>query len=726
MQHLQRRLIAVSLSAFFLLAGAPAFCDQERFDLDMSTAKAFIDNGDYRAAEKLLRMLNEWYPENPRVRALWGLSLSELEPEYAGKAVRLLESTSNLYPDNPVYHTALCKSYLNLDGEENINAAVRECDKAMKIAPSDAAANRTTGAARLASGDPSGALKFYKASDGIKPGVYETFYGLGRTYFALKNYREALAYLRKAESAAAKSVSNASAHEQALIQLAIGDTYSVMGRRKAAVEAYAGVDVFEPAGPVAELARSNAKKAPDRVSGKAVLAELVRYDAQSEIARQGGDAVAAPKARKLSESEQAQFAKCAQAAQRLFEQSDAAGAADKYKACLEIQPGDANAHISLAGVLLTMKKYQEAKREFEIGVRLLPEDSPMTAYCRSRQGDIEFKAGQLEKAATYYAQALALNPSDVNAQVGVGKCYEEKKDFAQAAEAYRLSVALEPTNTIAREGLRRIEPFVMTDPEILAEMKERKAIPQETEILPAEGKILFHKMRRAEQLRAVDYLERKMPDASDSMFVERNNGKDEDFRLMLTLRGYKAYERLITKDMIQRLTARKVPLRNMFRLTDKFGHPVFDGRGSLTEEGVEVFYALVVGDKAYYLPGEKLPESVLASMSEADKTRLKYTKKGYEEITRAEYDWLLETTRCPQEVLTGQLSLKIAPAGGDSLYFILPSGGRGKGFLKQYLRFYGAAESGPKVEEKPDQKKRILLTKSRTEPLCDADGKFKK
>ena len=66
------------------------------------------------------------------------------------------------------------------------------------------------------------------------------------------------------------------------------------------------------------------------------------------------------------------------------------------------------------------------------------------------------KKGNLDEAETYYKQALAIVPKDVDAEVGLAFIYSQKNDQANALTLLQSAVATEPGNIMAHYRLSAV------------------------------------------------------------------------------------------------------------------------------------------------------------------------------------------------------------------------------------------------------------------------------
>ena len=80
---------------------------------------------------------------------------------------------------------------------------------------------------------------------------------------------------------------------------------------------------------------------------------------------------------------------------------------------------------------------------------------PQIAICFSKEGEQQYKAGQLEQALASYQKAIALNPSSAQAHYNLGLLYEDLQQFARAKAEYQLAVRQD----ISADLLVRLEAY---------------------------------------------------------------------------------------------------------------------------------------------------------------------------------------------------------------------------------------------------------------------------
>ena len=315
-------------------------------------------------------------------------------------------------------------------------------------------------------------------------------------------------------------------------------------------------------------------------------------------------------------------------------------------ACLQLAPADPGLAAERAPLMVRLGKYEDGVKEYMRAAGLYAGNGPMAAYCRIKAAETWLKLGDSAKAADQYRMALAANPGDLNALKGLAAALEARSDLNGALEIYTTILKLDPANDKARTRKEELEAGLLTGDQMLQEMRLRGAVdPAKTALQPEDIK-LFKAIKAAELGGAIDYLKERAPSAKG--FTVRRKGSDGP-RLALTAAGYRAYIFHATKDAVKAFEARGIGLREIFKLRDLGGAPVFDAAGRLTPEGDEARRKAAAGEKTWLLPYEPVPQSPQAVKTVREIEEAK--TNGYAEIEEPEYLWLLKATDCPEDVM---------------------------------------------------------------------------
>ncbi len=368
-----------------------------------------------------------------------------------------------------------------------------------------------------------------------------------------------------------------------------------------------------------------------------------------------------------------------------------------FNRCLALDPNNVDAHLSVAGVLLTQDDLAGAKTHFETALKNMPRTSPYWSYTYSMLGDISLKQRDAKQALTFYSKSLEYNAANVNSLIGKGVILENQGNYQGAAEAYISALAVEPLNVIARQRLISLEPEYLTDDEILTALKQRYAVkPEQTELTQA-NRDLFTKIHRAEQRRGVDYLKNKYGKNAEGYIITLNKGTDFA-REILTLNGYNALQKSMGQDAVAAFRRLGIPVQQVFELRDLQGAPVFTKNSTLTEEGFAVYTQALAGKKAFLRPGQMVP------LTQAEKQKLnarakQLTQKGYTEISRPELKLLETQTLCSEDTLKNKLGVYYFPIGQKHYrYFVRTTDNDPLKTVPYYYVMQARHKRNPKVE----------------------------
>ncbi len=361
---------------------------------------------------------------------------------------------------------------------------------------------------------------------------------------------------------------------------------------------------------------------------------------------------------------------CLESGKKSFAAKKYLQAQNTFTRCLKIAPDNVDAHLSLAGVLLTQEDLSGAEKQFYAALRNMARTSPYWSYTYSMLGDIALKRQQNDDALNMYSKSLEYNAANVNSLVGKGVILEYQGDKQGAAGYYRSALAVEPLNLIARKRLISLEPDYFTDAEMLTALKQRYAVDPNAQELTEENRELFTKIHSAEQRGGLDYLKNKYTRIPQGYVATLN--KDTDFaRDILTLDGHNALEKSIGQDAIAVFQKAGVPVKDVFDLRDMKGEKIFTPQSTLTASGFAVYTEALKGRKTFLLPKEDVPptEEFLTQVA----SRVKQLQDaGYVEITRSELKMIENQTKCSEKTLVTKLGVYILNVTkNERRYFIL-------------------------------------------------------
>jgi tetratricopeptide (TPR) repeat protein len=128
------------------------------------------------------------------------------------------------------------------------------------------------------------------------------------------------------------------------------------------------------------------------------------------------------------------------------------GAVAQFRKAIEINPHLPNVHYELAELLNTSQDSavkKEAEKEYRAALTANPGDEK--AECRL--GDIDAQKGNTAQAFEEYSRAVALQPADVDARLGLSKMLIEMNQSDRARALLEETIQLEPTNAVAHYRL---------------------------------------------------------------------------------------------------------------------------------------------------------------------------------------------------------------------------------------------------------------------------------
>lgn len=587
-------------------------------------------------AGKALDICLDGLEANPSDRTLYLYALEILPEERSkyGALLNAVDARSGAGPDDYARFIGLCKIYRTTGRAAD---ALPNCKKARELEPTVWQVYRELGLTYSKSGNRKKALEFLSQGVEISSANYKAHYYLAAEYErsgdrarALKHYRRALELAKNAE----------------------------------------GFDSRSYSGTIEERIK--------RLSGKKAPAPKL-----PEAGKKAGAAQPAVQpAKKAAAAPPPTLEACVREADGARKKDDFAGAEKQLSGCAAMAPQDAAVRYDHADMLLRLGKYEQAVAEYQLAADLFVKKSPgktpgpkalgMAAACHIKTARTWAKLGDKPKTGLYYQKALDIDKNNLDALFGLAEADEAVPDPAAAAALYERILKIEPSNAKAKQRLTEIRFTLLSNTELLAELKERRVVdPSETEL--SEDDIAKAKnMRAAEKRGAIEYLKGRTMVMSGFTVSRQADG---GVKLLLTGAGFNAYHSYITRDAIKLFETKGVTLRDMFSLKDLKGKPIFDPGGKLTSTGITAYWQAEDGAKSWLLSYEAPPPPPDAPAPAKEKDPAEVTraeKDGYREISEQEYSWLLVATKCPENILTekpGEI-LKIMQSAAQKRYFI--------------------------------------------------------
>ena len=300
-----------------------------------------------------------------------------------------------------------------------------------------------------------------------------------------------------------------------------------------------------------------------------------------------------------------------------------------------------------ADVLVSAGKYEDAVYEYE-------QAAEMYEGAGEKYSGLYVKAAQTLMKTENYAEAekqlrlaAGADPEDTGILTTLADFLKSRNKNKEALRIYDQILKISPGDTKAKTNAEEIRVSLMSNAEILAELKMRKAVPEQTAILQLSDIKLHKDMRDAEMRDAVGFVKDKYT-VTLGYFIEQET--PEGIRIMLTGAGYRAYLAATTKEAIRFFEKKGINLREVFRLRDKTGAAVFEKNGQITPEGIQVWLAGQKGVSEWIFSYQPIPGSAMQIQASKDLKDL--AAKGYREISEPEYLWLSGATNCPEDILT--------------------------------------------------------------------------
>ena len=124
----------------------------------------------------------------------------------------------------------------------------------------------------------------------------------------------------------------------------------------------------------------------------------------------------------------------------------------EYHKAIAIAPHLPGAHFELAELLHTSQDAavkKEAEQEYHAALAENPRDDKVMC----RLGEMDEQRGEMQKAADWYGKALAINPANTDAKLGLAKAMIELNQADKALPLLEQTVQDDPTNAIAHYRL---------------------------------------------------------------------------------------------------------------------------------------------------------------------------------------------------------------------------------------------------------------------------------
>jgi len=117
-----------------------------------------------------------------------------------------------------------------------------------------------------------------------------------------------------------------------------------------------------------------------------------------------------------------------------------AGAIDKLRDVLTINPNDALAHAFLASCLIGQRRLHAARHEADLAIRLQPE----FPFAHRMRGLIAMAENDLDRMGEAMNEAVTLDPDDSDNLIGLARYHRARNDTATARALAEKAIEIEP------------------------------------------------------------------------------------------------------------------------------------------------------------------------------------------------------------------------------------------------------------------------------------------
>ncbi|MCX7905592.1 MAG: tetratricopeptide repeat protein, partial [Elusimicrobiales bacterium] len=284
-----------------------------------------------------------------------------------------------------------------------------------------------------------------------------------------------------------------------------------------------------------------------------------------------------------------------------------------------------------------------------------------------------YKLSKYHEAIKIYKKLITEETYDISLLYNYANSLERSGDKINALEIYKKINTIKPSQKIS-EKIEDLKIEIMSDEEILEDLKIRGFVDKEKTVLLPPEKKLFLSIKLIEKNGAIKYLIERYPGYANIIWKNPSNNED----LRITLPGYNLYLKTISQKLIKAIEKEAHDPRDIFKVKDSNGFDIFDKSGNLTYEGIKCFYEYQkTNKKNWYFPHEKpqiKPQESYLNIekeTEFNNKKKEIEKLGYEEISETEYLWLLSVTNCPEDILLrAPCNIKKLDSGNGLRYFI--------------------------------------------------------
>jgi len=157
----------------------------------------------------------------------------------------------------------------------------------------------------------------------------------------------------------------------------------------------------------------------------------------------------------------------------------------EFKSAAQLDPKQPEVHFGLGYLYWKLRNFDEAKREFEAELALNSKHAQAQAYL----GDIELESGNLDAAEGLLLRATQSSDQIRMAYLDLGKLRMQRKNYADAAEAFRSAIRVDPAQSDAHFQLARAYQALGRKSEAEAELAKSRELHTERDksLVPKNG-----------------------------------------------------------------------------------------------------------------------------------------------------------------------------------------------------------------------------------------------
>jgi tetratricopeptide (TPR) repeat protein len=382
-------------------------------DADASYKQAALrESGDRQAAVVLYVANIKAFPEDARSYARLGSILAE-DPAQAAKATEMLQKAATLAPNDTLVLQNLCDAYhATGNTAKELAAAV----KITALLPENLVANQRAGAILYKKKQYVQAIVHLERVAAVQPKDVDVLLMLAEAQVQTKNPQKAVEVFGKAKDIQPENVK---------IWLSLITAADAAGQKDKAAEFRAGL---------AELDKKIIAKDAKAIDSRNRLAEYLYakndFDAAFPIYKDL--AVLTPKDKQV-------LSRLVDITQKKGKGGDALAYLKQY---VELDGGNAKAHVNLGNLYYEQKKNDEALTEYRAAVKL---DSTLSGFFL-RYGELVVAKNLDDEAVDVLNAAIKNNEADQKVYVTLGKIYQKKKQYTQAIAMFKKASNNDPKN----------------------------------------------------------------------------------------------------------------------------------------------------------------------------------------------------------------------------------------------------------------------------------------